>query len=278
MGWLRSYAVVLGVQIIAGYWIYANFPAYRYLVEEGQIVETLSALLFLAAFVVAAGLFMSYRKSNARNFLLVPALIGLIGFLDEIDWGEQILSIAMPVIRGHKINQLHDFIDLAREIFLAQGRIIKLSLFFGTVLLIMVMAFPYREYIVRQISAVPREPLHFTWALFVALGVAAVVLDQEFTAVEIAEFFEELLEMNAAFVLIVATYETFLVIAEPEKSPDTAKGASLGMPADVIVENRPIFVAAPGVQSACTLTNDALIEQPCQLETDLASISQKFAK
>src|SRR5687768_13223909 len=56
MGWLRIGALALIAQLIIGYWIYKEFPAFRYLVaDEGQLIENHTAVLFLAAFFLAVG-------------------------------------------------------------------------------------------------------------------------------------------------------------------------------------------------------------------------------
>jgi len=223
MGWLRIGALALIAQLIIGYWIYKEFPAFRYLVaDEGQLIENHTAVLFLAAFFLAVGLFASNRNRKERKLLLIPALIGFLGFLDEINWGEQFFNLSMLVIKGHKINQLHDFIDLALDIYDQQRRIIQGALILSSVTSVTLLGFPYRHWIARQVSLVPWEPLHFTWALFLCLGLVAVVLDQRFTGVEVAIFFEELFEMNAAFVLILATLATRSHIAESRKIITTA--------------------------------------------------------
>jgi hypothetical protein len=140
--------------------------------------------------------------------LLIPAFMGLVGFLDELSWGETIFGLAMPVIAGDKINGLHDFIDFAREIYSRQYTVVRAALFLGSVAGLVLLDFRYREKIFRVVSLIPRQPFYYAWTLFAVLGAVAVFLDQEFTVVGYATFFEEMLEMNAAFVLILAILET----------------------------------------------------------------------
>jgi predicted DNA-binding transcriptional regulator AlpA len=206
---LHLYTVTLTVQLIFGFEIYVKFPAYRYLfVEEDQLVENLTAVFYLTSVVLAVWLFTRDRRSDTRMILLIPALIGLVGFLDELSWGETIFGLSMPVIAGDKINGLHDFIDLVLEIYSRQYTVVRVALFLGSVVGVGIVGFPYREKIFRTISLVPRQPFYFAWTLFTVLAAVAVFLDQGFHVVGYATFFEEMLEMNAAFVLILATLET----------------------------------------------------------------------
>jgi hypothetical protein len=208
------YLITLSVQLSFGFDLYVKFPAYRYLfIEEDHLVQNLSVVFYLVALVLAFRLFIREHKHNSRMIvLLIPALIAVLGGLDEIGWGERLFDLRMPVIADNKINALHDLIDVARETYGRQYTVVRAGLFVGSVISVLRLALSYREKIFRAISLVPRDPSYFAWGLFTVLGTVAVFLDQAFTVVGYATFFEEMLEMNAAFVLILATLETHKAI------------------------------------------------------------------
>lgn len=108
-----SAAVAVGTAVaVAVYALaYALLPRSREtLITEDGIIETTTALVFLAA-ALAGAVAMVRRKPPAR-FWLVPAF-GLFGFLDEMSFGARIFGYPLPVIDGMEVDSFHDLFDLA---------------------------------------------------------------------------------------------------------------------------------------------------------------------
>jgi hypothetical protein len=205
------YLITLSVQLSFGFDLYVKFPAYRYLfIEEDHLVQNLSVVFYLVALVLAFRLFIREHKHNSRMIvLLIPALIAVLGGLDEIGWGERLFDLRMPVIADNKINALHDLIDVARETYGRQYTVVRAGLFVGSDKRPAIGSFVPGQDISRDFTCTA-GPVVLCLGAF--LGTVAVFLDQAFTVVGYATFFEEMLEMNAAFVLILATLETHKAI------------------------------------------------------------------
>ena len=202
---LYLYTISLPVQFGLGLAAYVNFPGYRHLlVQENSLLENLTAGFYLIAALMGLELF---RRNKSPLHLLLPTLLGVVGFLDEIQWGETLLNLSMPIVAGNKINAIHDFVDVARETYSQQFTVVRLSMLVAPAG-IALLGLPYFRIGAKIRSLILRRPLNFCWALFICLGIAAVCLDQIFDTVCAATVIEETLELNAALLLIVITLKT----------------------------------------------------------------------
>ncbi len=93
--------------------LYILFPTLRdNLVQEDKFLENLTALVFFQGFIVGMiGLYKFKKLPNKKLYILIP-LISLLGFLDELSFGERIVNFQAPVIAGQKIDAAHDFFNL----------------------------------------------------------------------------------------------------------------------------------------------------------------------
>ena len=193
-------------------------------IEENSLIENFTAIVYLAALLTAVFLYVRDKNNQFRIVLLIPTLLALIGFLDEIQWGEILFGWQMPMFAGTKINGVHAFIDLVRETYAQQRTIYKVSgiLIFSTAA--SVVGFQHGKSVLKMFSHVTQRSMHYSWALFIFLGVGAVCLDQIFDVMGTATFFEEMLEMNAALALVLASVEThkFTVCKQAAMSPAIA--------------------------------------------------------
>jgi hypothetical protein len=199
---LYLYIISLPVQLSLGLAAYVNFPGHRHLlVQENSLLENLTAVFYLIAALMGLELF---RRNKNRLQLLLPTVLGLVGFLDELQWGERLLNLSMPIVAGNKINAVHDFVDVARETYSQQLTVVRLSMLAAPAG-IALLGLPYFRVLFKMGSLILRRPVNLCWALFVCLGIAAVCLDQIFDTVSAATVVEEVLEMNAALILVVIT-------------------------------------------------------------------------
>jgi hypothetical protein len=176
----------------------------RYITWEDNLVENLSAFLFAAAFCM--GIFFLIRKRKSTILLAGASGFGLIGFLDEISFGERIFQFHMPAVENLKIDALHDFFNLIK---VKQDVIASYSgwIYGGLIIIVFVISFlgyVYREKIVSAFSEIRLYyPQFILFLLFVVHIIMAVSVDLEpmFLRGRVFSIFEELSEMNAALAL-----------------------------------------------------------------------------
>jgi len=90
---LSLVAIILVIGFIL---FYTNLPAFVIYVEEDGIVEWLTVLGLMLAFVVCVGRFFRLRKTRSWWFLTVTLGLALLLFAasgEEISWGQRILGI-----------------------------------------------------------------------------------------------------------------------------------------------------------------------------------------
>lgn len=104
-----SYAFLTILNTLVFSLLYALFPHLRKgFVSEDQFIENASAFLCLASFLLGV-VFLAARDAKAHRKVdaIVPVL-GLVGFLDEISFGERVFHIRMPIVYGVKVDGFHD--------------------------------------------------------------------------------------------------------------------------------------------------------------------------
>jgi len=107
MNVIRSYFAIFAVNIAAITILYALLPGFRdYLFREDGLIENLTAIIFFCAFLVS--MYFFFMKGKRQKSLLVIAFIGLLGFLDEVSFGERHFRLNMPRYDGVKFDAVHD--------------------------------------------------------------------------------------------------------------------------------------------------------------------------
>ena len=117
--------------------------------------------------------------------------IGLIGFLDELSFGEEIIGLTIPVIAGVKVNSVHDLIDVAREISGRLPSVLKGAIFLGfagPVALGVLARWKDLRYL---LSLVPQHRSYCSLIIFAVLGFIALLLDQDLIVSTYLVFVEE---------------------------------------------------------------------------------------
>jgi hypothetical protein len=92
--------------------------ARSFLFDEDRLVETLSAAMFLCAGIYATRLWWMASESPSLDRLALAfiAALSLVGFLDEISFGERIIHFDVYKIVGIRIDGVHDLIEVANEL------------------------------------------------------------------------------------------------------------------------------------------------------------------
>src|SRR3990172_817979 len=193
MKYVWGYLALTGTTLLIAFAVCQWIPAYRrYLREEDSLVENLSAAFFVFSCFLAL-LILKKRKDHKKLLILISGL-ALLGFLDELSFGERIFGLSMPRIGGVKIDAAHDLFDLAhREL----GKFPYLVAGIGAISAI--AFFKYWSRAVTAMLGTPRHPHHFLILFFGIQILAALLID----TLEYRPLFvlEELLEMNAAIAL-----------------------------------------------------------------------------
>ncbi|MEM6520803.1 MAG: hypothetical protein AAF722_15890, partial [Cyanobacteria bacterium P01_C01_bin.70] len=144
----------------------------------------------------------------------------ILGFLDELSFGERIFSLSMPTLLGTKIDSIHDLAFVARNLILGYVMTYpKRSLFaLGGILGILIFAFLKWRSKIRIFFVANLKNNTFILALiFVLFGLVAVFIDLELIHNEYLFALEELLEMNAALCLffLCASFRRDVSRSEP---------------------------------------------------------------
>lgn len=203
----KIFALIVTANIFICYLVYALIPDARpYLLGEDKIVETISALLFLAAFVIGLPRVFVLRRERQYWVLVLATFLGLLGFLDEMSFGGRIFVIDYPRIYDVKFDGAHDLFYFAAKTVkvLADkfGYIIYISIiaagaFIPTFIMIKKYAAVKKFYCI----IVDYTPYYFM-AIFCCFIFLALLIDLGFIMWKPLILLEELLEMNAALALI----------------------------------------------------------------------------
>jgi len=83
--------------------------------KEDHLIENASALLFLSAFSLSLYYLIVHRHSRLRSggLLKVVCGLGLLGFLDEMSFGQRVFDLTMPRYGEVSIDATHDVVELA---------------------------------------------------------------------------------------------------------------------------------------------------------------------
>ena len=183
------------------------FPAVtQRFVAEDSLVENASAISFLLASVLAV--WTLKNNEGYRMYLWTIAAIGLLGFLDEISFGERLFGMSMPYVAGTKIDAAHDFVDLlyrTRGSWACPGDMSCYSTAAIVALVTMASAWFLRDWIVAQYDKVMKHPHWFLLVLFVGLLSVALIIDLGRIDSALLFAFEELIELNAAVLLCICS-------------------------------------------------------------------------
>jgi hypothetical protein len=191
--------------MISALGLYILLPDYRsYLLREDSLVENISVLLFLISFFV--GLYISQKSKTNRKVPIILSAVSLLGFLDEISFGERLFHLDMPVIRGVKIDAAHDIFYLVfKEILIVSSAhryyavlVILISLLIATLLLL-----KYRSNLLKIYNYITSAPPLILAMFFVLLVFLALIIDLHILRSPVLFMLEELFEMNAALALLI---------------------------------------------------------------------------
>jgi len=179
------------------------------LFEEDGLVETGTALCFLAAAVLGIACLMAYPAGRHRLLLGLASGLGLLGFLDEISFGARLFGWSAPALAGGgEFDGAHDVVILVYRLGVETPTTALAALCASLVLVAALGLVHWRRRVVSLIRQARTEPPVGLFAVFITALAAAGVLDLGLGPRRHLAALEELVELNAALALLLAVLST----------------------------------------------------------------------
>ena len=208
MKYVFGFLAVFAINLLIAFVVYIWFPDYiHYLETEDSLIENLSAGFFLFSSILALSFFIK-RKSHQKLLILISSL-GFLGFLEELSFGERIFKFSAPHLGGVKIDTVHDLLSLQHKLW-GYDLLYKLRHYHTPYIYILavicvlglLLISRYRSQLMNAISVILRHPPYILMSFFIALLFFASLFDLHIWHSKALDMVEELLEMNAAIVLL----------------------------------------------------------------------------
>jgi hypothetical protein len=174
-----------------------------YLIDEGGILENLTATLALFAVLLgASSCWTAPDPRVARHYGAIPLLAAVL-FVDEIGDGIWEIWRDAPYLRGVRVGSLHDFLHLAYEGWRALDSVwLKLAPFALAVAVAVLIGLRLGARLRTLERFLAGDVSYHLVGVAAALGAVALVLDRD--PGDAITFWEEWLEMNGALALLFA--------------------------------------------------------------------------
>jgi len=191
MKYVKGYLVIFAISMLTAFGVFSWMPNYRgYLFEEDSLIENLSAVFFLLSFFLS--LLFFFKSNIHRKALILISAVGLLGFLDELSFGERLFGFNKPEIHGVQIDGVHDFFDLGYTVIseLTYHYPIYVFLFLGaSIIMVTIVTLKYSYELKETMSNIYHEPPIILASFFTILVFLALVIDLELV---LQEHYEEL--------------------------------------------------------------------------------------
>ncbi len=123
----RLYLALLIISILIFYLLYLLTPdAQNFLTQEDGFLENLSALLLFVSFSLGTIIILQLQRKSIFSlkkngfYYLIPVL-SLLGFLDEISFGERLLGFEFTqVVKGVKVDGIHDIFSISYKFLILE--------------------------------------------------------------------------------------------------------------------------------------------------------------
>ncbi len=211
MKFVWIYLIVFGVNLLISLVVGLWMPDYRaHLVNENGLVEHLSAFFFLGTFFLSLLFFIKSKKY--RKELIAVSALGLLGFLDEISFGEWFFDLKMPHIGGVKIDAAHDFVFLGYILIksFTDSHAIFVYLLIGVgAIMAITVALKYGYKLIGIISNSYYKQTYILALFFVSLVFTSLIIDLDILHNNALFAIEESFEMNAAIALLFCSLSLY---------------------------------------------------------------------
>jgi len=199
------FAVVSVVNIIVLSSLYFLFPDLRdFLIAEDKLTEDLTALFYLLSFILGVFLISRIRENRLRRIYLALPVIGLLGFLEELSYGERIFKFKTPLVYNEYFDALHDLLPIAVNYLQVHAHLLLFVLPAMFFILIVVAIVKYRRYIPMIPDVIGNYPPVGFFLIAVSMILFAQVYDLNLVRPDFAKLIEEMFEMNGSLALFFA--------------------------------------------------------------------------
>ena len=204
--------LVNAIGLVTYFSVPESHPLRDFLDDEDSLIENLSAGAFCLAFLCGVALLIrGVRRRFDRRWIVLVTVLGLLGFLDELSYGERLFDLKMPMLAKIKLDAAHDLIDWVYyegPLVVARHRGLYLFALVAAVLLVAVALIRLR----RPLRELARErgnyPLYVLMLFFVAFLAGAITIDLGILDPwsEELPIVEELFELSAGIALVFSDY------------------------------------------------------------------------
>ena len=203
----KWYAGISFLLISLGLVLYDTHPAIKLEFYEDRIVENITASLFLMTFLSSLALLLDSKNINYRKALIIVMALGLLGFLDELSFGQRIFDLQVPYIFGFPLDAAHDIvaitIKLIKQYLLVSTLLLTIAIFALTYLAR--NKIPYAVGILKSLLFDRSYVILSFFGVYLFIAIAIEEIFRNLHVPALAKFLhplEEVLELNAALALL----------------------------------------------------------------------------
>lgn len=185
------------------------------LYQEDGIVENLTAIIFLCSGIIGLFCFSQWPNKHPNRWIPLSIFaIGVLGFLDEISFGERIFRWKPAEFRGDPIDAIHDYLFFAYRLLI--DSFTKKQLLSAAAIIILctgMLCFRYFPKIKNTWLYIKMSPpLQFMSLAFLFIGIASVI-DLEFLGhMDFIYAFEEIFELTAGWAIFCSAFAQIIEI------------------------------------------------------------------
>jgi hypothetical protein len=191
--------------------VYLFVPELRQrFITEDDVLENVTAALLFVGFLLGLGLVLVARRrqTNYSKAQFAVPLLCVLGFLDEISFGERIFDLEMPYVYSVKLDAIHDVAMIMYRVLEDHvGFGMTVGMLAAFILVLVAIAAMYRRRFTPITETMRRYPTLVFVLLSITFAVCALMLDLVLDSVggpRFVIFIEEMLELNAALALLFA--------------------------------------------------------------------------
>ena len=202
----KTYIAISLLLFVASILLYDVHPMVQKEFEEDRLVENVTAGMFFITFLYSLLFLITNTVERYKKTLILVMLLGLVGFLDELSFGQRIFDLNVPTVLGIPLDAVHDIYTIA---------LVAVKIYPYIFVSIFVLIGFLSVYILVHkgitlngvIKSILSEAPYFYFAFFVVYLSISIISEQAFDRklyrmyLEL-HIFEEVLEMNSALALL----------------------------------------------------------------------------
>ncbi len=181
----------------------------RLISQEDHLLENLSTGLLLGS--AFFGLTNWKKNQSNNNAIALFTVLAIIGFLDEISFGQRIINFTPPIAGGTSLDGFHDLANMSKKVISInlQYHPVQASLFVILITLALaITAFIYKKQILSSINYLKKLKLNFVIISSIFAILFSQLLDLKIISMTWPTPLEETLELIASVGLLTCLIST----------------------------------------------------------------------